>query len=82
MGIRIKPEGQSNWTLRNEGTFDGNKTFYFLEALRKEGFTFRLSTGEGPYGTFSAIKTAQLDELRERMAAAGIAEASVRSLAA
>jgi hypothetical protein len=74
MGIRIKFEGQGNWTLRNEGQFDGNKTFYFLEALRKEGFSFRLSTGEGPMGTRSAVKTGQLEVLRQRMASASVSE--------
>lgn len=74
MAIKIKFEGSGYWTLRNVGSFDGNRTFFLLEALRKEGFTYRVATGEGPHGTFSGVKTEQLDEVRRRMAAANVEE--------
>jgi hypothetical protein len=73
VAIKIKFEGNSRWTLRNMGG-DANRSFYLLEALRKEGVTQRLSTGEGPHGTFGSVKTEQLDEVRRRMAEAGVEE--------
>lgn len=70
LDIRLKAEGNGYVTLRNVG---GNKAFYFLEALRKENVGVRLSTGEGPFGVFRAVKFDMLPSIRQRAEAAGLA---------
>lgn len=67
--VKIKFEGMGLWTLRNEGG-----AFDFLMGLGKAGITRRLSTGEGPSGTFPSVRTDQLDEVRRQMAQANVEE--------